>query len=410
MFFQIKEGMKEVVTASQPQQEQKQISLYNIFSAFFKMGMTAFGPAMAAEAKKNIVKRKHWLNEQEFLNGLALAQFIPGATFVTLTIFMGYRMRRLAGAVASFTGFILPPTALMILLSYLYFTYSNLALVATAFRGLNAIVVALIANAILDLGRSAIKDWQTLLVAVVSLAVAWFNQNVFLIILFAALFSILVYMPWKKEPPVKMTPVSGEVFPWREIAVVLAVVVGIAGLSALYPVLLQLENAFFWIGFLVFGNGFTMIPMIQQQVVNVHHWLNLDQFTAGIALGQITPGPILITATFIGYKVAGVLGAIVATVSIFYHCFVMIIPVMPIYAKIKDNLWVKAIFKGLVASFIGLMVVVVIGMGRNSLTDYTTASLSIVALAVLRLTKVDVLLVVTGGTAIFLVLAKLFGI
>ena len=399
-----------MVTASQPQQEQKQISLYNIFSAFFKMGMTAFGPAMAAEAKKNIVKRKHWLNEQEFLNGLALAQFIPGATFVTLTIFMGYRMRRLAGAVASFTGFILPPTALMILLSYLYFTYSNLALVATAFRGLNAIVVALIANAILDLGRSAIKDWQTLLVAVVSLAVAWFNQNVFLIILFAALFSILVYMPWKKEPPVKMTPVSGEVFPWREIAVVLAVVVGIAGLSALYPVLLQLENAFFWIGFLVFGNGFTMIPMIQQQVVNVHHWLNLDQFTAGIALGQITPGPILITATFIGYKVAGVLGAIVATVSIFYHCFVMIIPVMPIYAKIKDNLWVKAIFKGLVASFIGLMVVVVIGMGRNSLTDYTTASLSIVALAVLRLTKVDVLLVVTGGTAIFLVLAKLFGI
>lgn len=399
-----------MATASQSQQEQRQISLYNIFSAFFKMGITAFGPAMAAEAKKNIIKRKHWLNEQEFLNGLALAQFIPGATFVTLTIFMGYRMRRLAGAVASFTGFILPPTALMILLSYLYFTYSNLALVATAFRGLNAIVVALIVNAILDLGCSAIKDWQTLLVAVASLAVAWFNQNVFLIILFAALLSIIVYLPWKKEPPVKMPPVSSEVFPWREIAVVLAVAVGIAGLSALYPVLLQLENAFFWIGFLVFGNGFTMIPMIQQQVVNVHHWLNLDQFTAGIALGQITPGPILITATFIGYKVAGVLGAIVATVAIFYHCFVMIIPVMPIYAKVKDNPWVKAIFKGLVASFIGLMVVVVIGMGRNSLTDYTTASLSIVALAVLRLIKIDVLLVVTGGTGIFLLLAKVFGL
>jgi chromate transporter len=401
--------MKEVATATQSQQEQNQISLFHIFSAFFKMGLTAFGPALAAEAKKNIVKRKKWLNEQEFLNGLALAQFIPGATFVTLTIFMGYRMRRLAGAVASFTGFILPPAALMILLSYLYFTYSNLALVATAFRGLNAIVVALIVNAILDLGRSAIKDWQSLLVAAASLAVAWFNQSVFLIILFAAVLSIIVYLPWKKEPPVKSAPVSSEVFPWREIAIILAVAVGIAGLSALYPVLLQLENAFFWIGFLVFGNGFTMIPMIQQQVVNVHHWLNLDQFTAGIALGQITPGPILITAAFIGYKVAGVLGAIVATLAIFYHCFVMIIPIMPIYAKIKDNPWVKAIFKGLVASFIGLMVVVVIGMGRNSLTDYATASLSIVALAVLRLTKVDVLLVVLGGTGIFLLLAKVFG-
>lgn len=374
------------------------------------MGLTAFGPTMAAEAKKNIVKRKQWLNEQEFLNGLALAQFIPGATFVTLTIFMGYRLRRLAGAVASFTGFLLPPTALMILLSYLYFSYSNLPLVAIAFRGLEAIVVALIVNAIVDLGRSAIKDWQTLFVAVVSLTIACFNQNVFLIILLAAFLSIIVFSPWKREPSVKRAEIAEGVFHWREIAIVLAVAIGIVGISALYPVLLQLENAFFWIGFLVFGNGFTMIPMIQQQVVNVHHWLNLDQFTAGIALGQITPGPILITATFIGYKVAGVLGAIVATLAIFYHCFVMIIPVMPIYAKIKDNPWVKAIFKGLVASFVGLMVVVAIGMGRNSLTDYTTTVLSVAALAVLRLTKIDVLWVVFGGTSIFLLLAKVFGL
>ncbi|AFM39632.1 chromate transporter, chromate ion transporter family [Desulfosporosinus acidiphilus SJ4] len=392
------------------QSQKKQISLQEIFWAFFKMGLTAFGPTMAAEAKKNIVKRKQWLNEQEFLNGLALAQFIPGATFVTLTIFMGYRLRRLAGAVASFTGFLLPPTALMILLSYLYFSYSNLPLVAIAFRGLEAIVVALIVNAIVDLGRSAIKDWQTLFVAVVSLTIACFNQNVFLIILLAAFLSIIVFSPWKREPSVKRAEIAEGVFHWREIAIVLAVAIGIVGISALYPVLLQLENAFFWIGFLVFGNGFTMIPMIQQQVVNVHHWLNLDQFTAGIALGQITPGPILITATFIGYKVAGVLGAIVATLAIFYHCFVMIIPVMPIYAKIKDNPWVKAIFKGLVASFVGLMVVVAIGMGRNSLTDYTTTVLSVAALAVLRLTKIDVLWVVFGGTSIFLLLAKVFGL
>lgn len=401
-------GHKEVTAFSQSQK--KQISLQEIFWAFFKMGLTAFGPTMAAEAKKNIVKRKQWLNEQEFLNGLALAQFIPGATFVTLTIFMGYRLRRLAGAVASFTGFLLPPTALMILLSYLYFSYSNLPLVAIAFRGLEAIVVALIVNAIVDLGRSAIKDWQTLFVAVVSLTIACFNQNVFLIILLAAFLSIIVFSPWKREPSVKRAEIAEGVFHWREIAIVLAVAIGIVGISALYPVLLQLENAFFWIGFLVFGNGFTMIPMIQQQVVNVHHWLNLDQFTAGIALGQITPGPILITATFIGYKVAGVLGAIVATLAIFYHCFVMIIPVMPIYAKIKDNPWVKAIFKGLVASFVGLMVVVAIGMGRNSLTDYTTTVLSVAALAVLRLTKIDVLWVVFGGTSIFLLLAKVFGL
>lgn len=394
------------------QSGEKQIGLRDIFWAFFKMGLTAFGPAMASEAKKSIVKRKHWLGETDFLNGLALAQFLPGATFVTLTIFMGYHMRRLAGAAASFTGFLLPPTALMLLLSALYFRYSSLPLVETAFRGVEAVVVALIANVVFDLGRSAIKDWQTFLVAVVSLAVAWFNQNMFLIILFSAVLSIIFFIPWRQGTGSESPCLAGskEMYQWREIATVLAVAVGIAGLSAVYPLLLQLEGVFFRIGILVFGNGFTMIPLIEQQVVSVHHWLNLDQFTVGIALGQITPGPVVITATFVGYKVAGIWGALAATVGIFAPCFILVVLVMPIYTKIKENPWVKAIFKGIIASFIGLMVVVVIGMGRHSLTGYPTAVLSVATLAVLRFTRIDVLWVVLGGTGIYLVLARIFGL
>ena len=399
--------MEEGAAVSRPRE--KQISLPDIFWVFLKMGMTAFGPAMASEAKKNIVKRKQWLKEQEFLNGLALAQFIPGATFVTLTVFMGYRIRRLAGAAMSFTGFLLPPTALMVLLSYLYFRYSELPLVAMAFRGVEAIVVALIANVVFDLGRSAIKGWQAALVAAASLAVAWFNQNVFLIILLAAMLSVIVFVPWKKRPVAGKSGRPEEVFHWWEITIVLAVAAVIAGLSALYPLLLQLEGVFFRIGCLVFGNGFTMIPMIQQQVVNVFHWLNLDQFTAGIALGQITPGPVVITATFVGYKVAGILGALAATVGVFSPCFILVTLVMPVYTKIKENPWVKAVFNGIVASFIGLMIVVVIGMGRHSLTDYTTAGLFVATLAVLRFTRIDVLWVVLGGTAVYLALAKFVG-
>ena len=113
------------------------------------------------------MKRKGWLTEQEFLNGLALAQFLPGATFVTLTVFMGFRLRRLAGALASFVGFLLPPFGLMVILSYLYFRYSGVPLVDSAFTGIEAVVVALIANAVLDIGKSVIKDWKTLAVAVI---------------------------------------------------------------------------------------------------------------------------------------------------------------------------------------------------------------------------------------------------
>lgn len=387
---------------------EKQISLTDIFLTFFKMGLTAFGPAMMAEAKKNIVKRKKWLSEQEFLNGLALAQFLPGATFVTLTVFMGYRIRRLAGALASFLGFLLPPTALMVILSYLYFRYSGLPLVDSAFKGLEAVVVALIANAVLDIGKSVLKGWKAIAIAVIALGVAWLNINIFLILLLVATLSIVLYQPWKTaitESPVNMPAVH---FNTREIIITLAVAAVIALLFTFNPLLLQLESVFFRIGLLVFGNGFTMIPLIQQEVVNVHHWLNLNQFTVGIALGQVTPGPIVITATFVGYKVAGLWGATAATISIFAPCFILVMLVMPVYTKIKENPWVKATFKGILASFVGLMAIVLWGMAWHSLTDIVTIGLALAAFTVLRLTKIDVLWVVLGSTGIYLLIEKLF--
>jgi chromate transporter len=388
---------------------EKQISLAEIFLTFFKMGLTAFGPAMMAEAKKNIVKRKKWLGEQEFLNGLALAQFLPGATFVTLTVFMGYHIRRLAGAFASFLGFLLPPTTLMIILSYLYFRYSGVSLVNSAFTGLDAVVVALIANAIMDIGKSVLKDWKAIAIAIIALGVTWLNINIFLILLLAGSLSIILYRPWTTvhagSPDNTRSTIK---FSVREIIIVLAVAVCIALLSGLNPLLLQLESVFFGIGLLVFGNGFTMIPLIQQQVVNVYHWLNLSQFAVGIALGQVTPGPIVITATFVGYKVAGLLGAIAATIGIFTPCFILVLLVMPVYSKIKENPWVKAIFKGILASFVGLMTIFLWGMAWHNLTDLVTVALALAALAVLRFTKMDVLWVVLGGTGIYLLVLRLF--
>ncbi|OAT80726.1 hypothetical protein A6M21_12770 [Desulfotomaculum copahuensis] len=266
----------------------------------------------------------------------------------------------------------------------------------------------MIANAVLDLGHSVIKDWQAALVAAVSLVVAWFNQNIFLIILLAVVLGIILFMPWKEKlhKETGMSRSEGS-FHWRETAIVLAVAAAIAALSAFRPLLLNLEGVFFRIGFLVFGNGFTMIPLIQQEVVNVHHWLNLTQFTAGIALGQITPGPIVITATFVGYKVAGFQGALAATAGIFAPCFILVMLVMPVYGKVRENRWVKAVFRGVLASFAGLMTVVVVGMGRHSLTDPVTVTLAAAALATLRFTKLDVLWVVLGGTVIYFLLEKI---
>jgi len=164
------------------------------------------------------------------------------------------------------------------------------------------------------------------------------------------------------------------------------------------------------IGLLVFGNGFTMIPLIQQQVVAVHHWLTLEQFTVGVGLGQVTPGPVVITATFVGYGVAGLWGALAATVGVFAPCFLLVIVLMPVYGTIKENRWVRAIFKGVLASFVGLMVVVAVGMGRRSFTDLTSVGLSAASFAVLRLSKIGALWVVLGGITLYLIVERLLGI
>lgn len=398
--------MADTLVMSEP--HEKEVSLADIFLAFLKLGLTAFGPAMMAEAKKNIVKRKGWITEQEFLNGLALAQFLPGATFVTLTVFMGYRIRRLAGALASFIAFLLPPFGLMVILSYLYFRYSGVPLVDSAFTGLEAIVVALVANAVLDIGKSVIKDWKTIAVAIISLGVASIYSNIFLILLLASILGIFFYRPWILAHTESPQNVHKTHYNLREIVITFAVSAVTALLFAFNPLLLQLESVFFRIGLLVFGNGFTMIPLIQQEVVNSYHWLDLNQFTVGIALGQVTPGPVVITATFAGYKVAGLLGATAATIGVFAPCFILVLLVMPEYTKIKENPWVKVIFKGILASFVGLMVVVLWGMARHSLTDVVTIGLAFAVLAVLRFTKLDVLWVVLGGTGIYLLIEKLF--
>ena len=297
----------------------------------------------------------------------------------------------------------------MVLLSYLYFRYNGISWVNSAFKGLEAVVVALIANAVLDIGKSVLKDWKAIVIALIALGVAWLNISIFLILLLAGSLSIILYRPWTTVPagsPADAKPALS--FSTREIIIVLCAITIIALLSGLNPLILRLESVFFGIGLFVFGNGFTMIPLIQQQVVNVYHWLSLSQFAVGIALGQITPGPIVITATFVGYKVAGLLGAAAATVGIFAPCFLLVLLVMPVYGKVKENRWVKAVFKGILASFVGLMALVLWGMGWHSLTDPVTIVLALAALAALRFAKLDVLWVVLGGTTLYLLVQVIY--
>ncbi len=388
-----------------------QARLIDIFFVFLKMGLTAFGPSMIVEAKKQVVKRKGWISEQEVLNGLALAQFLPGATYANFAVFLGYRLRKLKGAIMSFLGYIIPPFTLMIVLSYLYFRYSDIPIVLTLLRGLQAIVVAIIANAVWDLAKLVIKDWQALLILGISVILGWVNNNIFLSLFCAGLLSIGLYRPWRNnDNQCKAVSDNKNDHYWREVIVVLLVLFAISAMSAFNPLILKLEVVFFKIGFLVFGNGFTMIPLIQHEVVNVYHWLDDSQFRVGIALGQITPGPVVITATFVGYKVLGLLGALAATLGIFAPSFLLVVLVMPFYQRLSEHVWVKVIFNGVVVAFVGLMLIVLFNMSKQSLVDPLTICFALLALISLRVWKVDVLWVVLGGTILYLFCVKVLNL
>lgn len=376
------------------------VSLGRLFLQYLKIGITGFGPAMAAETKKRLVKGLKWIGEEDFINGIALGQLLPGATFVSLTVYIGYRLRGVAGAITSFAGLLLPPFLVMLILSYIYFAYGSLPGVGVLFKGMAVVVAGLVAHAVLEIGKSAVTDWKGIVIALAAIAVMLYYPNIFVLLILAAAAGIFLYYQSLKQAATAggnhlNTKTKVPVRKFILLAIILAI---IAYAASWKPVLFQLGWVFFRMGAFVFGNGFTMIPLIQQEVVNNYHWLSVDDFMVGLALGQITPGPVLITATFVGYKVAAVSGAIAATLGIFLPSLFLVMATSELHQKIRHNPMVKAAIRGMVAAFTGMMVLIVVGLAQYALVDIPSIIIALVTFGILRFGKFDTIWVVIGGT------------
>ncbi|SEJ28028.1 chromate transporter [Propionispira arboris] len=392
----------------------RSISLWQLFWIYLKIGLTGFGPALAGETKKHLVTRLKWLSEDDFVNGLALAQLLPGATWVSLTVYVGYKIRGIVGALTCFFSFILPPFSIMLLFSYIYFTYGSVAGVSILFKGMAVVVVGLVAHAVIEIGKSAIMDCKGIVIALASVGIMLYRTNIFILLFFAALTGILLYYHSLKQQDMtalgrNLHKNAGVVnIPIKKIMLLAIVLVAIAFAASEQPILLQLGSVFFRMGALLFGGGFSMIPFIQQEVVSHYHWLTLDEFLVGIALGQVTPGPILITATFVGYKVANVSGAIAATLGIFSPSLFLVIVTAEVHQKIRNNIWVKSAIKGIAAAFVGMMLVVAIDLARYSLVNILSIVIALAAFGTLRLGKLDTVWVVISGTMIYWLLSMYY--
>ena len=375
-------------------------SALRLFLSFLRLGLTAFGgPAMVSYIRELSVKRNNWLDDETFKDGVALTQSIPGATAMQMAAYTGLKSRGVGGALLSYIGFGLPAFVLMLILSALYGESRNIAQIISLFNGLQVIVVAMVANAAYTFGRGTLKNYRDIFIAVLSAILFWRGISPFIVIIGSALTGIAFLKDSGSMIPSLTHDVRDE---QKFKQITLLVLILLIGLLVLYfadTVLFKLAAMMLRIDIFAFGGGFASLPLMLHEVVNLKGWMDQKTFMDGIALGQVTPGPIVITATFVGYLTYGFAGAIVATIAIFTPSFLILVIAAPFFDKLKASEYFLKATKGILASFVGLLLSVTLKFGLNVSWDLIRVLFGLAAMTAL-MKKVDVLYVLLAGAVV----------
>ena len=380
-------------------------TLPKLFLAFLRLGVTAFGgPAMVAYIRQMAVEHKHWLDEETFRSGVSLCQTIPGATAMQMTAFVGLKARGVAGAAVSFIGFGFPAFVIMVALGALYTQVSSLPMVVSAFSGLHVLIVAIVANAAMSFGKTALKKWPGFIIAALATSAFLLGLHPILVIGSSAVMGMIL--------PTNHNATQGAAYQSRGLNTLKSVMLMSLFLILMLLALFFIDHNLFALGALMlridlfaFGGGFASVPLMFHEVVHLRSWLPPNVFMDGIALGQVTPGPIVITATFVGYMVQGMSGAMVATVGVFAPSFLMVVGIAPYFDRLRASPRFVDALNGILCSFVGLLLAVTVRFALNATWGLAHILLVVVALAAL-LRKVDVLWVVLAGTAYSIILCR----
>ncbi|GAB6183299.1 chromate efflux transporter [Thermodesulfovibrio hydrogeniphilus] len=368
--------------------------ILQLFLSFLKLGLTAFGgPAMVAYIKELAVDKKGWLDKKTFQEGVALAQAIPGATAVQVAGYVGLKKAGILGGLASFSAFALPAFILMLILSALYAKTHSTQEAIAIFTGLQVIVVAIVANAFISFTRPIIKSKGEIFIAFLAFVLFLIKINPFLIIVVCAFVSQIIFKD-------KSTELSNETKPFALKGLTFLFVLVILGLIILYfldKTLFNLSITMMKIDLFAFGGGYASLPLMLHEFVERLDWIDGKTFMDGIALGQVTPGPIVITATFVGYLMKGFVGATVATVSVFAPSFLILSLATELSEKIKHSKLFLRAKKGLLASFSGLLLFALFKFIQS--VDWSLIKIAIAVVCFIALYgKINILYVVTVGS------------
>jgi chromate transporter len=373
-------------------------SLLEVLQLTFTLGCTAFGGPAAhiAMLRSETVERRGWLSEAEFLDMLGATNLIPGPNSTEMIMHVSHKRAGLAGMILGGVAFILPAMVLVSVLAWGYVRFGTLPQTESILRVIKPVVVVLIAQALWSLGQKAFKGWQTGLVGVGALGLYWLGVDE--IILIAAGGLILVMAA-------RVLPIAKD-----EINLVLPFI-GSLGLQAAASTvrLVSLFWAFFKIGAVLYGSGYVLLAFMQSDLVEGLGWISQQQLIDAVAVGQVTPGPVFTTVTFVGYLLRGWPGALVATLGIFLPSFIFIGVTHPQVSRMRQLAWGASLLDGVNAVALALMAAVTLQLAKGALTDPLSIGLAAVAGVLLFRFKVKSLWLVLGAAGLGLILpSRLF--
>lgn len=349
-----------------------------LFKTFLKVGSFSFGGFMAliAVLQKQMVEEDQKLDNQVLLDGVSLASILPGPLAVNTVGHVGYRLKGFWGGLLSMFAVTLPCFLLVLLFSIFYFEYGELPLFQTVISWMMPAIVVIILMVVVNMSKKHLKGASHIILAIVALVANQWLNGIFatlVVILTGAVFGFFFLR--KKEGNALTTDITA---PTNHLirnltvlaGIILATILGLYFLQSQPVWLTNLKVLFTFssMSLTLFGGGYVIIPIIQETIVESMQWLSLSEFNTALAISQITPGPILISATFIGYKVAGFTGACLATLGIFLPSGLLMIVCSHWIVRYKDNKNIKGIFEGLRQVVIGLILSAAITIARDTLT------------------------------------------
>jgi chromate transporter len=375
--------------------EKDSISLGQLASLFLKLGFTAFGgPAgHIALMEDEVVRRRRWLTREEFLDLLGATNLIPGPNSTELAIHIGHRKAGWKGLLLAGVCFILPAVVFATAFAWVYLRYGSLPQAGAILYGVKPVIIAVILQALWGLGKSAIKTKSLLMVCILGIVLYAIRVNELVIIFGGGIVTACAYLLLKRNQHGCLL----SIIPASLLTQTIGTTAATFGLWPLFLVFIK-------VGSLLFGSGYVLLAFLRADLVERLHWLTEGQLLDAIAVGQIIPGPVFTTATFIGFVLGGYPGAIVATVGIFLPAFFFVALSGPLVPRIRKSVTAGAFLDGVNAASLSLMTAVTWQLGQASLIDWLTVAISAISLMLLMRFRINSAWLVLGGTIIGLLI------